>query len=179
MYSGENFISFVSSQRKNDKRDRIREVAIMADMDGKRSKFQRQQKQGGLLFLVLFHDLPRGRRVVFRDRHQFVPQTRNPSNWQRVQGVQNRHTAAFSTVITTEEKRVEELLCPLSWSVHYSTTSLVMVTLSPSCCCAQARFLGMETKIFLWWYIQHYKICCVFKALHLFLNEYVAEIQLF
>ncbi len=29
----------------------------------------------------------------------------------------------------------------------YSATLLVMLTLSPPCCCIQARFLGLETKI--------------------------------
>jgi hypothetical protein len=32
----------------------------MAEMDGKRSQFQRQQQQHGLLYLLLFHDLPSG-----------------------------------------------------------------------------------------------------------------------
>jgi hypothetical protein len=48
-----------------------------------------------------------------------------------------------------------------------------------TCCCVQARFLGLEIKIpvlfSLLCYIQHY---LVFKALNLFLNKYVAKIQL-
>jgi hypothetical protein len=52
-------------------------------------------------------------------------------------------------VLTTEEKRVEEkqkeFLRPLSWSDHHNLARDGYI--GNTCCCVQARFLGMETKI--------------------------------
>ncbi len=51
---------------------------------------------------------------------------------------------------TTEETRVEkkqkEFLCPLSWSVHRNLARDGYI--ESTCCCVQARFLDMETKLF-------------------------------
>jgi len=45
-------------------------------------------------------------------------------------------------------------LCPLSWSIHHNITRDGYI--ESTCCCVQARFLGMETKIHftLLWYVQ-------------------------
>jgi hypothetical protein len=53
--------------------------------------------------------------------------------------------------IPTEETRVEEkqkeFICPLSWSVHHNLARDGYIEIESSCCCVQAIFLGMETKI--------------------------------
>jgi hypothetical protein len=56
------------------------------------------------------------------------------------------------------EGKQRECLCPLGWNVHNNMARDGYI--EPTCCCVQARFLGMETKIrfsFLW-YIQRYLI---------------------
>ncbi len=77
---------------------------------------------------------------------------------------------------TTEEIRVEEkkeeYLCPLSWNVHHNMA--LEGYIESTCCCVQARFLGMETKIlFLLLRYNSALFDNVFIALHLILNKYV------
>ncbi len=63
------------------------------------------------------------------------------------------HLEEYSESMPTEVSRVEEkykeLLCPVSWSIHnsihYYTTWLVMVTLSPPVAVSMSKILGMET----------------------------------
>jgi hypothetical protein len=67
--------------------------------------------------------------------------------------------------IRVEEKK-EEFLCPLSWNVHHNMA--LEGYIESTCCCVQARFLGMETKILFLLLLNN-----VFIALHLILNKYV------
>jgi hypothetical protein len=77
----------------------------------------------------------------------------------------------------SDEIRVEvkqkEFLCPLSWSVH--TPQLHEFT----CSCVQAKIFRHGNKVLfpLLWYIQPL-FNNVMKALNLFFNKYVAEVQL-
>jgi hypothetical protein len=77
---------------------------------------------------------------------------------------------------TTEEIRVEEkkeeFLCPLSWNVHHNMA--LEGYIESTCCCVQARFLGMETKEL--FFLLRYNSALfnnVFIALHIILNKYV------
>jgi hypothetical protein len=42
------------------------------------------------------------------------------------------------------ESQKRDWVCPLSWSVHYNLAGEGYM--ESTCCCVQARFLGMETK---------------------------------
>jgi hypothetical protein len=42
------------------------------------------------------------------------------------------------------ENRKREWVCPLSWGIHYNLAGEGYI--ESTCCCVQARFLGMETK---------------------------------
>jgi hypothetical protein len=77
---------------------------------------------------------------------------------------------------TTEEIRVEEkkeeFLCPLGWKVHHNMA--LECYIESTCCCVQARFLGMETKEL--FFLLRYNSALfnnVFIALHLILNKSV------
>ncbi len=86
------------------------------------------------------------------------------------------------TVTTTEETRVEEkekkqkeFLCLLrcQWSVHHN-----LVTLSPPVAVSKLDFFAWKQNILYLVMVYSALYNNVFKALALFLNKYVAEIQL-
>ncbi len=54
------------------------------------------------------------------------------------------------------EKKQQEIICPVIWSIYHNLARDGYI--ESTCCCVQARFLGMETIILfsLLWYIQHY-----------------------
>jgi hypothetical protein len=66
------------------------------------------------------------------------------------------HVTAPSTEEGRGERKQRECLCPLSLSIHHNLACDGYI--ESTCCCVQARFLGMETKILfsLLWYIQRY-----------------------
>jgi hypothetical protein len=71
------------------------------------------------------------------------------------------------------EGKQRECLCTLSWSVHHNLTRDGYIEFT--CCCVQARFLGMETKNTLFLVMLYSTLINnVFKALTLFLYKYVA-----
>ncbi len=59
-----------------------------------------------------------------------------PALWFRLMGP--------STKEGRGERKQRECLCPLSWSVHHNVARDGYIEFT--CCCVQARFLGMETK---------------------------------
>jgi hypothetical protein len=83
-------------------------------------------------------------------------------------------------IAITEEARVEEkqkqFLCPLSWSIHHNLACDGYI--ESTCCYVQARFLGMKKNTLSLGMVYSALFNKVFKALHLFLNKYVAEIHL-
>jgi hypothetical protein len=62
----------------------------------------------------------------------------------------------------------ENVFCPLSWSVHHNLAHDGFIEFT--CCCVQAKFLGMKTKILFSLYMVHSALFYnLFKALNLFL----------
>ncbi len=91
-------------------------------------------------------------------------------------------SGSFSTLIysTTEETKVEgkkkEFVCPLRWSVHHNMARDGYI--ESTCCCVQARFLGLEKNTLCLVMVYAILFNNVFIAFSSFKNKYVAEIQL-